>query len=141
MERQSTVPVVVEEKAHYEVRLECRCESCNPSKETNSIHIIYNTLVSEAIAAYADAGSLHTIPQRLIRYLPIGFIATFAAKDVEYGWHLLPKHVRNSFPVAICRRCTRHFAHRSENRTDFDGVLPMIKECKKCQLEFPELVK
>lgn len=142
MEHPPSVPVVAEgEKAYYEVRPQCRCESCKPCSETDSIHVIYNALTSEAITAYFNHESLHSMPKNLIQYLPIGFLATYASKDVEHGWHLLSNLAKKTLSIASSRRCRRHFSHRQESRTDFDGVLPMIKECKMCQMEFPEICK
>lgn len=141
MEHQATVPEGDEDNAYYAVRPLCRCESCAPSVESEAIHVIFNALVSDAICAYAEHGSLHSVPKHLIRYLPLGFISTYAARDVDHAWHLLPPHAKLSSNIAACRRCLRHFKHRGEGRTDFDGSNPMIKDCKMCQLEFTDLWK
>lgn len=140
-EQQTIVPVSGTEKVYYEVKPLCRCEACAPSVETDSIHVIYSALASEAIASYAENGSLHEMPKNLIQYLPLGFLSNYASKDVEHGWHLLPNLAKKSLSVACCRRCRRHFSHRGESRTDFDGPNPMIKDCKMCRMEFIDIFK
>lgn len=141
MEEQPVVSESGKKKTYYEVKPQCRCESCTPCVETDSIHVIYSALASEAISAYAIYDSLHDMPQNLIQYLPLGFISSYASKDVERGWHLLPNHAKKSLSIVSCRRCRKHHSHRGEGRTDVDGPNPMIKDCKMCRMEFIEIFK
>lgn len=108
-------------------QVKCLCECCLCS----SIDV-YRSQVSNAIKAFDIHRNLITMPEHLIAYLPPGFLSTFAASSVNYGWQKLPLHSMMSADVMKCRSCTRHYTYRSTSTTDFDGPNPLVKNCKLC---------
>lgn len=121
---------------NFDTTHSCKCEVCTPNVKPDAIQTIYFSLVSNAISAYYNHNSLLCMPQHLINYLPVGFLTTYAARDIDAAWEKLPFHIKTSFEVAVCKRCTRHYKHRSDGEDDFDGPNPMIKQCEACKKEF-----
>ena len=87
--------------------------------------------LSKSLHLYLQLGSLKQMKAEDIAFLTKDFILIYGSNIIDEVWEKLSENMKADQDIADCRRCQEHYKSCGD---EFDGPIPMIKNCPQCKL-------
>ncbi|KAK0077151.1 hypothetical protein PV326_010245 [Microctonus aethiopoides] len=68
-----------------------------------------------------------------IAYLTKDFILKFAPTKIDRIWNKLPEELQKDKDMIAHRRCRKHYNPIAIDYDEFDGMIPLMKDCSICK--------
>ncbi|KAK0157216.1 hypothetical protein PV328_011736, partial [Microctonus aethiopoides] len=68
-----------------------------------------------------------------IAYLTKDFILKFAPTKIDRIWNKLPEELQKDKDMIAHRRCRKHYNSIAIDYDEFDGMIPLMKDCSICK--------